>query len=140
MVTAFASDQPGTSTLTTDAVVGQRHLQRRVDCLRAAIDEKRIADALRRDVDQAVRQFENSRVAQLKRHRIIECFRLLLDRLNNLRMAVTGVATPQSGDGVQQLFALSRVAVHALRTRNHARMLFEVPVARKWHPICLQIG
>ena len=139
VITLFPSDQAGPRTVTTNTVIGERHLQRRVHGFRARIDEECVIYAFRRNVDQSIRQFEHGGVTQLERHRVVQRLRLRLYRLDDLRVTVPRIAAPQSGNRIEQLFTVMRVAIHAVGPRDDARMLFEITVTREWHPVRLEI-
>ena len=109
-------------------------LQRGVDRFRAGVGEEDVLQPVRRDVDQAVGQFEGERMAHLEGRREVELGGLLLDRLDDLRPAVAGVDAPQAGGAVEDLAAVGGRVVHVLGGHEHARRLLELAVRRERHP------
>ena len=139
VIAALAADQAEARAVALGAMIGERDLQRGVDRFRTGIGEEHVVEALRRDVDQPVGEFEDDRVAHLEGRRVVELGRLLLDRLGDLRAAVAGIDAPQPGRAVEHLAAVGRRVVHVLGGHEHARRLLELPVRRERHPECAEI-
>ena len=91
-------------------------------------------DALGRDVDDPVRQLKGHRVAHLEGGGIVQFRRLLLDRFDDFRTAVTGVAAPQACGAVQHLPPVAGGVMHVLGRDEHPRVLLELAVRGKGHP------
>ncbi len=94
VIALLAADQPRALALATMAVIGQCDLQCSIHRFRPGIDEERIVQSFGCDFRQPVCQLENGRVPELERHRVIERFRLRLDRLDDLGVAMPGIAAP----------------------------------------------
>jgi hypothetical protein len=73
-------------------------------------------------------------VAPLEARREVERAGLLADRLDDLGVAVAGVAAPQAGAAVDQAAAVEHHVVHALGPGDQARVRLEVPVRGVRHP------
>ena len=139
VVTALAADEAGARGLATHAVVGQGHLQRRLDGLRPGIGEEDLVHASRGDLRQPVGQFEGLGVRHLERRRKVHLAGLLLDGLHDARAAVAGVHAPQAGGGVQHLPAAVVPVMHALSASQQAGFVLELPVGCERHPVGAEV-
>ena len=71
---------------------------------------------------------------KLERRHVIEFSRLLLDRSNDRRAIMPGVAAPQAGAAIEDLAAVGGHVVHVLSPREYARRGLEGAVRREGHP------
>ena len=127
------------STPASSAVVGQRHLQRRLDRLRARVRVENLGHAGRRQRDEALGELERLRVTHLERRREVQLPRLAADRLGDLRSRVAGVDAPQACGTVEDLAPFGGPEVHAAGAREHARRLLELAVRRERHPVGVEV-
>src|SRR5690606_19131216 len=116
MIATRPPDEPRARTFAAQPVVGERHLQCRVDSLRTRVDEEGVIDPFGAYFAQSVRQFKHFRMTKLERHGVVERLRLLLDRLHDLRVTVPGIAAPEARHCIQELLPIVRKAVHPFGT------------------------
>jgi hypothetical protein len=84
-------------------------------------------------------QLERLGMAHLEGRRVVQLGGLFLDRLDDLRAAVAGIAAPQSGGAVEHLAAVGCRVVHVLGADQHARIGLELAVRRERHPESFEI-
>ena len=77
VITALAADQTGAGTFAADIVVGERNLQRSIDCLRPGVAEKHPVEIGRRQRRDPARQLERLRMREMECCRVIEFRRLV---------------------------------------------------------------
>ena len=140
VITALAADEAGALAFAAGAVVGQRDLQRRLHRLRAGVGEEHLVHALGRDAGQPRGEFEGLGMAHLEGGSEVQLRRLFLDRPHDARPVVACVHAPQAGDAVQDLAPLVVGEVHAVRARQQARRLLELPVGGERHPVGVEVG
>src|SRR5690606_40700835 len=95
--------------------------------------------AFRRDVDQAVSQYEDDRMAHLEGWRVVNLCRLTLDCLGDFGPTVASIHAPQTSSPVEHLPAIRGSIMHVLCSNQHSRRLLELPVCGKRHPECAEI-
>ncbi len=139
VIALLAANEPGPVPLPARLVVGERDLQRGVDALGPRVGEEHMVEALGRHVAQRRRQFESQRMPHLERGRIVQLPRLALDRLGDLRAAMTRVAAPEARRSVEDLTAVGGGIMHVLRGHEHPGRLLELPVRGERHPECGEI-
>ena len=88
----------------------------------------------RRGAGQRIGQCKSLGMLNLKGDRVIELIELRLDRLDDARMAMAGIAAPQARQAIEHAPSIGRGVVHALRSADQARMLFEMPVVGEGQP------
>jgi hypothetical protein len=140
VVAALAPDEPGARALAARAVVGDRDLERRLDRLRSRVGVEDLGQALGRDLDQPLGQFEGQRVRHVERRGEVEFGRLALDRLDDLRPVVSRVDAPQSGAGIEDLPPVRGPELHARGTGQQPRRLLELAVGSKRHPEGVEVA
>ena len=126
--------------LTFRAMVAESDLERRVDRLGARVRKEALRESFGGDVDDTLRELEGTIAAGLEAHRIIERRDLLLHGLDDLRVAVAYSGRPQTGEQVVDRFAVLGGVVMPFGTRDDPRLLLEVSVCRKRHPVCVDRG
>ena len=140
VVALLAADQSHPLTLATHPVPGNRDLQRRIDRFGAGIGKEHAGQVLGRHLRQPVGQLEGARIAHLKGRVVIQLRRLLLDRRNDMRMAMPRAATPKPRHAIEHLPPVVCRVIHTLGLAHEAGVTLELTVGRKRHPIRLQIG
>ena len=140
VVALCSADETETPTLAARLVVSDRDLQASIDRLGARVCEKSVIEITRRSRSQFICEFERFRVMSLKGDCIIKLIQLRLDRLDDLRMAMAGVAAPQTCQGIENLPAVRSGVVKTIRAVDQPRVLLEIPVVGEWHPQGFQIG
>nr|WP_240658880.1 hypothetical protein [Paraburkholderia kururiensis] len=123
-----------------DRTEAERHLQRRVDRLRAGVREEDPVEGLRHEIRNSGRCFERKLVPHLERRRVVHGSELSGDGLDDFRTTVTCVDAPQASRCIQHATVIVRYVVHALRGPEHARRALELPVRRERHPEVRQSG
>ena len=139
VIAALATDQPCAAALAAHPMIGNRHLQRGLDRLRSGIGIEAVIHAVRRQVDQPVRQFERLRMPHLEGRRIIKLRHLVLHGLNDLRPRMTRIHAPQACRAVKDLAAVGGRVVHVPGADHHARVRLELPVRGERHPESTEI-
>ncbi len=94
VIAALAADQALARAGPAHIVVGERDLERRVGGLGARIAEEGVVEIARGELGQARRQLKRRRMGELEGRREIELGRLALDRGDDRRAVVSGVAAP----------------------------------------------
>jgi len=82
----------------------------------------------------ARRQLEHLGMPHLEGGRIIHLRGLFLDRGHDLRMAVPGIAAPETGGAVEHASPIGGEVVHALGADEKTRLRLELSVGGKRHP------
>ena len=139
VIAALAADQALARAGPAHVVVGEGDLQRRVDGLRAGIAEEHVIEIAGRELGDARGELEGLRMGELEGRREIEFGRLTLDRRDDRRAVVSGVAAPQARRRVEDLAPLGGEIVHVLGARNEARPLLEGAIGRERQPERLEI-
>ena len=139
MIGALTGDEAGARTFAAQTVVLQCDLQRRLDGFGAGVDEEHMVHALRGDLDDLVGQFKGHRMTHLERRGEVHLLQRAGDRLTDLGAAVAGVDAPQTGHAIENLPAFRGPVVHALGMRQQARLVLEVAVGRKRHPMGFKV-
>ena len=137
VISALARDEELPVSLTADAVKGKRHLHGGIDRLRTGAHEKDPVHAGRREVGDALGQLEGLGLGTGEGHRVVERGELLVDRLGDLRAAMTRRDAKQTRRGIDHLIAIGLVEPHAFGPHEHARLLLELLVRRERHPVVL---
>jgi hypothetical protein len=140
VVAALAADEARARALATDAVVGERDLERGVHRLGARVGEEHVVEPVGQPLDDLVRQLERSWVAHLERRRVVHLRDLPAHRLGDLASAVARIHAPEPGDAVEDLAAFGRPVVHCGGLRQQARPRLELPVRRERHPEGFEVG
>ncbi len=138
VITAFATDQPGSGSVPPGAVIGKRHLQCRVDGFRPGSGEEDMVEAFRRNRLQTFCKFEGNRMAHLEGGRVVQFGQLPGDRIGDLFITVSGIAAPEARSAVENAAAVVAAVMHALGRDQHAWRLFELPVRGKRHPVSVK--
>ena len=120
-------------------MIGQRDLERRIDCFGARIGEEHMIEVAGSQRRNARCKLKGLRMAELKRWREIQLARLFLDRLHDGRAIVAGVAAPKACCAIQHLAAIGCRVMHVLGGYEHPRCLLELAVRCKWHPEGVQV-
>ena len=94
VIAALAADQALARAGPAHIVVGEGDLERRVDRLRAGIAEEHVIEIAGRELRDAGGELEGLRMGELEGRREIEFGRLALDRRDDRRAVVSGVAAP----------------------------------------------
>ena len=94
VIAALAADQALARAGPAHIVVGEGDFQRRVDGLRAGIAEEHVIEIAGRELRDARGELEGLRMGELEGRREIEFGRLALDRRDDRRAVVSGVAAP----------------------------------------------
>ncbi len=140
VVAALAADETRALALAAGAVIGDRHLERGVDRLRARVGEEHLVETSGGELDQLLGQLERLRVRHVERRREVHLGGLLGDRANDLRPRVSGVDAPQPGDGVEHLSPFRRPVMHPLGLGEKARLALELAAGGKGHPVRVELG
>ena len=77
-------------------------------------------------------------MAHLEGRRVVHLHELFGDRVGDLAAAVAGVHAPQAGDANEDFATVLGPVEHPLRSRQQARIGFELAVRRKRHPKCVE--
>ncbi|CAI8181965.1 MAG: Uncharacterised protein [SAR116 cluster bacterium] len=139
VIAALTPDQARAAALAAHTMIGNRHLQRGLDRFRSGIGIETVIHAVRRQVDQPVRQLERFGMAHLERRRIIQLRHLVLHGLNDLRPCMARIHAPEAGRAVKDLATVGGRVVHVLGADHHARVRLELPVRSERHPECTEI-
>jgi hypothetical protein len=140
VIAALAADQARARSLAARPLVGQGDLQGRVDGFGTRVGEEDAVQALGRQLRHAPRELEGKRMAEVEGRGVVELAGLPANGLDDARAAVPGVDAPEPRRAVQDLSAVVGVVVHALRTRDDARVGLEPAVRRERHPEGVEIG
>ena len=140
VVAALAADQPRALAFAAGAVVGDRHLQRGVDGLRARVGEEHLVEAGGSELDELLGELEGLRVRHVERRREVHLGRLRGDRRDDLRPGMACIHAPEAGHRIEHLAALRCPVVHVLRLRQKARRALELAARRERHPEGVEPG
>ena len=134
VIATLAADQPGAGGLATDIMIGERDLERGVDCFRAGVAEEHTVEIGGRQRRDPARQLERFRVRELERWRVIEFLGLALDRFDDRRAVMAGIGAPQPRGAVEHGAIFGGVIMHVLGARDQPRRALERPVRRERNP------
>src|SRR5690606_3780441 len=125
----FSANQAHSRPLALGPVVCHADFQRSVNGRAAAVGEKHMTKPTVGDeAEQIVGEIKGSGVPELKRRREVEFRRLLLDCLDDTRVAMTGVGAPKASRAVHNLPAILGGEVHAAGLLDDAGLLLESAV------------
>ncbi len=114
VVATLTADEAGAGAFAAHAVVGDGHLQRRLDRLGAGVGEEDAVEPGGGDAGQAVGQLEGLGVAHLEGRCEVQLGGLLLDGLDDALPAMPGIDTKEPGRRVDHLAPVGRQVVHVL--------------------------
>src|SRR5262249_30491296 len=134
-----AADQARARPFPANVVIGERDLERGINRLRSRIAEKGSIEPRWRQGRNAARQLEGLRMRKLKRWRVVELRRPVLDGSDDRIALMAGMAAPQTRRRIQNAATLRREIVHVLRPREQPRRSLERPIGRERHPERVEI-
>src|SRR5262249_7907067 len=94
VIAALAPDQTGARTLAADIVIGERDLERGVDCLRAGIAEEHMVEVAGCERGDAARELERLGMGELKGRRVVERRSFGADRRHDRIAIVSRIGAP----------------------------------------------
>jgi hypothetical protein len=106
MISPLSANQTNPLRLTTNAMVGERNLQRRIDGLRARVGKKHMIEVAGTKLDKATCQIKGSRMTELEIRRIVELGGLSSNCLNYRLPTMTGIHAPESRGSIQNVAAV----------------------------------
>ncbi|EWS64689.1 hypothetical protein Y695_02067 [Hydrogenophaga sp. T4] len=135
VVAALATDEEVAMTFAPRAVVSQRHLQRGVGRLGTRVAEQHLVQVAGCHGGDHLGGAEGLVVAHAEGGGVVQRVELLLDRFVDGLAVVARTHAPQAGDAVDDLLAIVRGEVHAVRSDENARVFLEAAVGREGQPL-----
>ena len=135
VIGALAADQAVTLRMTAGTLIGQDDLDRRVDRFRSGIGEEHMVEFVRQHPADTLGQLERPGVAKLEMRSVVIVQHLVIDRLGDLATAMAGRGAEQRRRAVNDLAALVIPHIHAFGLDDDARVLLEIAVCGKRHPV-----
>src|SRR5215471_920666 len=139
MVTALATDQSHARGVAAYVVIGERNLERGVDCLGTGVAEKYVIKIRRGERGNPAREFERLGMAELERRRIVQRGRFALDGLDDRLAIVTGIRAPKTSGAVEKPTSIAGNVMHVLGADDYLWPLLEGAVGGEGHPIGFEI-
>ncbi len=134
VIAAFTTDQTGPLTIATCAMIGQCDFKRGLNRFRTGVGIEHMVKIARHQLSQTAGQLERLGMAHLERRCVIQLIHLRLDRFDDFRTLVTGVAAPKACRTVKDIAVVVGFVIHAISRDQHTRGLLELTVGRKGHP------
>ncbi len=134
VITALSADEARPAALPQGTVVGQGHLQRRVDRLRPRVREEDVIEVARGQIRQPLRELERPWMPHLESRNVLQATRLVGDRVGDPVPAVAGVDTPQACRRIEDAPAVGQHVMHAVPFLEQDGIALESPVGREGHP------
>ena len=138
VVGALARDEHVAPALAARLVVGESDLHRRVDRLRAGIDEKDPVEVAWRELGHARGEFETLRMRAQERRDEVELDELPRHGLGDLPATMTGIDAKHARRGIDELAAAVVPIKHPLRAHDHFRIGLEIAVGGEGHPVLVE--
>ena len=139
MIAAFTPDQAGALAISACPVIGKGDFKGGLNRFRTGIGIKYMVEVARHELRQTVGKLERLGVAHLERWGVIKLVHLCLDRFDDFRAFMPGIAAPKACGPVQNLAVIVGRIIHAIGRDQHTRGLLELAVGRERHPECRKI-
>src|SRR6185312_9200265 len=104
---------PSARPLSNCTLIGERHLESRIDRFRAGIREKYAIKVEGNDRGQLLGQLEGNRMSDLERRRVIKCRKLALYRFGDSATTMPRIDAPEPGRAVEYVAPVAALVVHA---------------------------
>src|SRR4029079_13652329 len=125
VIAALAADEPGPGAIALHAMIGKRDLERGIGGFRSGVAEERVIEIAGRQSGEPGGELEHLGMAELESRREIKFGRLLLDRLDDRRAAMSSIGAPQSRGRIDYRPAGHVVVIHVLGAGDEPRPLLE---------------
>src|SRR5690606_21423281 len=139
VVATSTANQTGFAGLAFDTPVGPHHLDDGIGTFRTGVREENMIQTVGGVLGQLVGQLKCGGVSKLKGGRVVQLPELTMYGCLDFMASVSGTTSPKPGQTVKNLAAFLIVEPVSFRLDDQARVLLEVPVRRKGHPVGLEI-
>ena len=139
MIAAFAADQPDARRVAPHIMIGQRDLERGINCFGAGIAEENMVEIAGSQCGDTARQLEGLGVRELERRRVVERRRFALDGDNDLLAVVPGIGAPEARRAIDELAPVAGAVMHILGADDEPRPFLECAIGRERHPVGFEV-
>ena len=140
MISALAPDEDNFFALAANALISEGDFEGGVNGFGAGVCEEDGVHPLGKPLGEAGGEFKDLGMPELEGGGEVQFGGLLGDGADDGFAAVSGVAAPESGGGVDELAPIGVAAIHSLGAGDHPRVVAEVAAGGKGHPEVFHFG
>ena len=140
VISALAPDEDDFFAFSANALISEGDFEGGVDGFGAGVCEEDGVHPLGKPLGEAGGEFKDLGMPELEGGGEVQLGGLLGDGADNGFAAVSGVAAPESGGGVDELAPVGVAAIHSLGAGDHPRIVAEVAAGGKGHPEVFHFG